>query len=93
MSKISRRDLFKATLAAGLGVTLPAGARAAQGGGQHANESDDLVRNFDEFCTQPFRRFCKTISRRVQHSGTPAGGVDGEGPLERIDRSAVYVDV
>ncbi|HZS67725.1 MAG TPA: amidohydrolase family protein [Burkholderiales bacterium] len=44
MSKFSRRDLFKATLGAGLGVTLPAGARAAQGGGSpNDNDSDDLV--------------------------------------------------
>jgi hypothetical protein len=28
MSKISRRDLFKATLAARLGVTLPGGVQA-----------------------------------------------------------------
>jgi len=44
VSKFSRRDLFKATLGAGLGVALPAGARAAQGGaGQSDDDSDDLV--------------------------------------------------
>jgi len=40
MSKISRRDLFKATLAAGLGVTLP-GAALAHGRQGHGRDDDD----------------------------------------------------
>jgi predicted amidohydrolase YtcJ len=40
MSKISRRDLFKATLAAGLGVTLP-GAVQARGGDRDRGDDDD----------------------------------------------------
>ena len=39
MSKMSRRDLFKATLAAGLGVSLPAGALAHDKG--HGRDDDD----------------------------------------------------
>ena len=39
MSKISRRDLFKATLAAGLGVSLPAGVHA-HGGGRDDDDDD-----------------------------------------------------
>lgn len=38
MSKLSRRDLFKATLAAGLGVSLPAGV---QGHGRGRDDDDD----------------------------------------------------
>jgi predicted amidohydrolase YtcJ len=38
MSKISRRDLFKATLAAGLGVSLPTGV---QGHGRGRDDDDD----------------------------------------------------
>ena len=41
MSKISRRDLFKATLAAGLGVSLPGGVRAHGGGGGRDDDDDD----------------------------------------------------
>jgi len=40
MSKLSRRDLFKATLAAGLGVSLPAGA-LAHGRGHGRDDDDD----------------------------------------------------
>src|SRR3954469_6341721 len=40
MSKISRRDLFKATLAAGLGVSLPGGVRA-EGRGGRGDDDDD----------------------------------------------------
>jgi len=40
MSKISRRDLFKATLAAGLGVTLP-GAVQARGRDRDRDDDDD----------------------------------------------------
>ncbi|MBW8906096.1 MAG: amidohydrolase family protein [Betaproteobacteria bacterium] len=40
MSKISRRDLFKATLAAGLGVSLPGGVQA-QGRGGRGDDDDD----------------------------------------------------
>ena len=40
MSKMSRRDLFKATLAAGLGVSLPAGA-LAHGKGHGRDDDDD----------------------------------------------------
>src|ERR1700740_512571 len=39
MSKISRRDLFKATLAAGLGVSLPAGVQG-HGGGRDDDDDD-----------------------------------------------------
>src|SRR5580765_447954 len=39
MSKISRRDLFKATLAAGLGISLPGGAQA-HGGGRDDDDDD-----------------------------------------------------
>src|SRR3954453_17494100 len=40
MSNISRRDLFKATLAAGLGVSLPGGVQA-QGRGGRGDDDDD----------------------------------------------------
>jgi predicted amidohydrolase YtcJ len=42
MSKISRRDLFKAGAAAGLGAMLPGSAQAAkpQGGGAQGNQTD-----------------------------------------------------
>jgi len=45
MSKLSRRDLFKAAAGMGLGVALPGTGRAAQGGGQGGGGDDatDLI--------------------------------------------------
>jgi predicted amidohydrolase YtcJ len=43
MSKISRRDLFKAAAGAGIGAALPGGARAAQASGGTDDDSGDLV--------------------------------------------------
>src|SRR5581483_6074826 len=40
MSKISRRDLFKATLAAGLGASLPGAVRAHGGAGRDDDDDD-----------------------------------------------------
>jgi predicted amidohydrolase YtcJ len=46
MSKISRRDLFKATLAAGLGISLPSGVQA-NGRDEHGRDDDDDNRGGD----------------------------------------------
>src|SRR3954471_2208590 len=46
MSKISRRDLFKATLAAGLGISLPSGVHA-NGRDEHGRDDDDDNRGGD----------------------------------------------
>src|SRR4051812_22954095 len=43
MSKISRRDLFKAVAGAGLGAALPGAGQAAPHGGDGGADSDDLV--------------------------------------------------